>query len=182
MTDAQLQRLIAAAQQGNGEAAGQLYDRYHAQIYRFVHVRLASPQAAEDLTAEVFIRMVDRLTQYDDRGLPFGAWLYQIARNLLIDSHRRREKVAFVPLEEAPHLHSVGDVVERAAQKQLLSEQLLAGLERLESQEREVLELRFLAGLTAAETAEFLAESLTAVKSRQHRALKHLRALLPPDL
>ncbi len=174
--------LISRAQKGSGEAAGQLYDLYQPQIYRFIQVRLASTAAAEDLTGEVFLRMVDHLPQYDDRGRPFAAWLYQIARNLLADSYRRTGQTELLPLERAERVPTPDEAVENAAARRIATGSLLDLVADLDPIFREVVELRFLAGLSLAETADLLGESIAAVKSRQHRALQALRVRLPQEI
>lgn len=171
-------QLIRQAKAGVGEAAGRLYDRYQPQIYRFVRVRVGCSQTAEDITGEVFTRMVDSLPAYHDRGVPFSAWLYQIARNLLTDWYRRSGTGKMVALEEAENLGTYREGVELAAGKSLASEKIHRFLDQMEPAFREVITLRFLAGLSVAETAALLDESVAAVKSRQHRALKKLKARL----
>ena len=81
--------LARKAQQGSVEAVGELYDRHRPQIFRFAWSRLGHRQLAEDVTAEVFARMVKSIGDYQVLDLPFQAWLYRIARNLIIDHYRR---------------------------------------------------------------------------------------------
>ena len=108
--DAAIERLVEAARAGDAEAFGQLFDRYHGPVYRFVASRVARPADAEDLTQLVFVKALEALPRYEARGAPFGGWLFRLARNTVIDHVRTRrdhadlDAVAERPGEDAgPH-------------------------------------------------------------------------------
>src|SRR3954452_20921477 len=86
--DAALERLVADARAGDPEAFGEIFDRYHEPVYRFVVSRVHSPSDAEDLTQLVFVKALEALPRYESRGVPFGAWLFRLARNAVIDHLR----------------------------------------------------------------------------------------------
>jgi RNA polymerase sigma-70 factor, ECF subfamily len=167
--------VIRRAQNGDLVALRELYLAHHEQIYRFIWSRVHDPAHAEDLTGEVFLRMVANLSNYQDRSLPFRAWLYGIARNLVIDDYRKSRIRQYVPLESV-----AGDAVEGKSPEEL-TEQVLAftrvknALSKMAPDQREVIELRFLAGLSLNEVAAAVNKTVAAVKSLQHRGLTVLR-------
>ncbi|MFV9675921.1 MAG: sigma-70 family RNA polymerase sigma factor, partial [Anaerolineales bacterium] len=95
-------RLIERAKRGEVEAFGCLYERYLESIYRYIRTRVAEDRTAEDLTETVFLRSFESLSRYKEKGLRFSAFLYQIARNLLVDHYRQKEEE--LPLESADQI------------------------------------------------------------------------------
>lgn len=93
--------LVKRAQGGDVDAVGELYDRHHESIFRYVQSRVYDRDLAEDLTGEIFTRMVTSLPGYRLRGIPFRAWLYRIARNLVVDHYRKESGRVSVPLYHA---------------------------------------------------------------------------------
>jgi RNA polymerase sigma-70 factor (ECF subfamily) len=122
--------------------------------------------------------MIISLQKYQDRSIPFRAWLYRIARNLLLDSHRRLKFRSPLPLEAAVEYPVDTVSPERAAERTLTLEKVSRALERLAPNQREVVELRFLAGLDLEEVAEVIDKSVSAVKGLQHRGLTAIRDIL----
>jgi RNA polymerase sigma-70 factor, ECF subfamily len=171
--------LITHAQRGDVNAIGRLYDRHRESIFRYLWIRLDDQQLAEDLTGDVFMRMLDALPRYQLQGLPFRAWLYRIAHNLLVDYFRKMNHQATVPLD-AVEEQGAEDDPGRTLEQILLSERLQVALLRLESTQCEVVVLRFLAGLSLQETALTLGKTEAAIKALQHRGLSGLRRALEP--
>jgi RNA polymerase sigma-70 factor (ECF subfamily) len=136
-------------------------------------------QLAEDLTGDVFMRMLDALPRYRMQEQPFRAWLYRIAHNLLVDYFRKMNRQATVPLD-AVEEQGAGDDPDRMIEQTLLSERLQVALMRLEPTQCEVVVLRFLAGLSLQETALTLGKTEAAIKALQHRGLSGLRQALEP--
>lgn len=170
--------LIEQAQGGSVDAVGELYDFHHQPIFRYVWSRVGDKQLAEDLTGEIFVRMVTNLTTYQPAGVPFRAWLYRIARNLLVDHFRSENGRAPIPLAQIDQL---GDGKGRPApivENQLDLERIQAALVKIDPAQQEVIILRFISGLPLGEVAASLDKSVAAVKSLQHRGLKALRAAL----
>ena len=168
--------LVARAQNGGPADAGGLYSRYYLSIYRYLYYRTGDALTAEDLTAEVFLKMVRALPSYRPGIVPFQAWLYQIARNMAIDHYRRSQHYSLVELDENldgdhPNLDSLVDL-------HLTSADLVEGLKKIEETQRDVLLLRFIEGLSINETADILHKSLDAVKALQRRGLQALRTQL----
>jgi RNA polymerase sigma-70 factor, ECF subfamily len=171
------QDLVRLAQQGDREAFGALYERFAPKLYSFFSYRLNSDAAtAEDLAEDVFVRAIAKLHLYQDRGLPFAAWLYRIAGNLLIDHHRARPKHGTASIDDCQHLAE--PAAERALEDSLTSAELAKALGWLTDEQRQTITLRFLQGCNVAETAAALGRSEDAVKKLQARSLLALKKAL----
>jgi len=159
-------------------AVGKLYDRHYTRIFRYLWSRLRDPHLAEDLTGEVFARMVRDLPNYRSTGVPFKAWLYRIAHNLAVDHQRAASRHESVPLYHAEGLNVDDADPGRAVERKLTVERVVAALETLDPTQQEVVVLRFLAELSLREVAAALDKTVAAVKSLQHRGLIALRGAL----
>ncbi len=171
--------VLQRAKQGDREALGQLYEWYVDAVYRFMLYRTGDTMTAEDLTAEVFTNMIVSLPRYEDRGLPFGAWLFRIARARLADHWRsahRREKYHQEVLLQAQS--EQGDIAAEMSEARLDYLEVRQILHYLTTAEREVILLRFAAGLKNREIALVIHSNENAVKSKIRRALKKLRRIL----
>jgi RNA polymerase sigma-70 factor (ECF subfamily) len=171
--------LVSRAQQGDPTAFGELYEEYSPLVFRFLRRRVdGSDEVVEDLAEDVFVKVYEKLDRYVERGLPFTAWLYRIAHNHLVDYLRSR------PRYTAHSLDDVAEIAERhapAAYGRVLDQQSLEpALARLTPEQRQAVELRFLQGLSVAETASSMTRSEEAVKKLQARALANLRRHLAP--
>jgi RNA polymerase sigma-70 factor (ECF subfamily) len=176
--------IVRRAQTGDSEAFGELYDRYVDVVYRYVQYRVSSTALAEDLTSETFLRALRRITSYTWQGRDFGAWLVTIARNLIADhykSGRYRMEVATSDLVEAG-----ADRSEEGPEGEVLAgltnAALLDAVKQLNSEQQECIALRFLQGMSVAETAQIMGKNEGAIKALQYRAVKSLSRLLPEDL
>jgi RNA polymerase sigma-70 factor, ECF subfamily len=166
---------IVLAAQEDTAAFGDLYDRYLDRIYRYVRSRVPSRDEAADLTQEIFLRALDALPAYQDRGLPFAAWLFRIARNAVTDAYRRRRRDWSIDALPAWLSSADGNAPDDAALRREALEQLAALIARLDPAKRDLLALRFAAGLTAAEIALITGRSEAAVKKQMSRTLNHLK-------
>jgi RNA polymerase sigma-70 factor (ECF subfamily) len=176
--------IVTRAQAGDAEAFGELYDRYVDVVYRYVQYRVANAALAEDLTSETFVRALRRLSSYTWQGRDFGAWLVTIARNLIADhfkSGRYRLELATSDLVEAGADRSE-DGPEREVLAGITNEILLAAVAQLGAEQQECISLRFLQGMSVAETAQIMGKNEGAIKALQYRAVKSLSRLLPEDL
>ncbi|MCS6869885.1 MAG: sigma-70 family RNA polymerase sigma factor [Anaerolineae bacterium] len=171
------QALIKAAQRGDQNAFATLYRAYVDKIYRYILFRVESAQTAEDLTAEVFLRMVESLPSYEDRSTPLLVWLYRVAHARVVDHYRRYKRTA----EQTP-LDSVEIRADPELDSALLTEyrtdQLRAALNRLTDAQRQVITLRFIEGYNLETTAQLMEKTVDAVKALQYRALQALAAAL----
>jgi RNA polymerase sigma-70 factor (ECF subfamily) len=171
--DDAINRLVAAAQDGDPEAFGSLFDHYHAPVYRYVAARVRRPSDAEDLTQLVFVKVLEALPRYQARGVPFGGWLFRLARNVVIDHIRtRREHVTLDLAAERPATEGGPD--ELAALRQEL-DSVATALRRLTPEQREAIELRFFAGLSAKEAAMAMDRQEGTVRGLQFRGIAALR-------
>lgn len=169
--------VVRRAQNGRISALQELYLSHHQQIFRFVWSRVHDPDLAEDLTGEVFLRMLANLSQYEDRSLPFRAWLYRIARNLMIDHHRKIGSRQIMPLDDLSGEPGEEKSPEELAERNMTLVHVQQMLEQMKPDEREVVELRFLAGLSLKETALVINKTVAAVKALQRRGLVTLRSI-----
>lgn len=174
-----ISELVARAQRGDVEAVGAIYDRYVDRLYRFARFRLADASDAEDLVQVVFLKMIDALPRYRSRGTPFGAWLFRIARNALIDARRVRR--VHEPLQAAAESPSGARGPEELAVVASDIRALESALGELTDDQREVIGYRFFAGLSPSEIAEVTGRREGAVRALQFRALGALRRHLSDD-
>lgn len=173
-SDVDFDDVLERARQGSGGALRRLYDSLNGQVAGYLRVRGAADVDAA--TNEVFHRAFDRLDRFKGNETGFRSWIFTIAHNLLIDEHRkqiRRPKVV-ASLDPARHESAGGDV-EAEAIANLGAGDVDQILQTLTANQRDVLHLRLVAGLTLAETAEVLDRPLGAVKSLQHRGVEALR-------
>lgn len=152
----------------------ELYERYSPRVFGYLFQRLnGNAEEAEDLTADVFTRVYEKIEGFQPQGAPLSAWVFRIAHNRLIDAIRRRPRQSQVTLDEAPEL-AAGPVF-NGIDQQVAFEQIKHGLTRLTNEQRQVIELRFLEGKTLAETAAIVSRNEDAVKKLQARGLASLR-------
>jgi RNA polymerase sigma-70 factor (ECF subfamily) len=181
--DEEVWGLVEAAQRGDAEAFGQLYDRYVGAVHRYAYARLGDRTLAEDVTSETFLRALRRIGTVSYRGRDVGAWFVTIARNLMLDhfkSGRARYEVMTGDARDTDRTVTEGP--EGAVLHRLTSEELLRCVRRLAPDQQECIVLRFLQGLSVAETAEVMERNAGAVKALQHRAVRRLAELLPDGI
>lgn len=176
MTENAEDQTVKAASRGDPEAVAHLYELYHTGIFRFLYYRTGSQVYAEDLTSEVFLRMVRSLVGFQQGKGTFAAWLYQIARRVLYDWYRSN---AAHPLVELAETHAdPAPQPDEAAAKRVEHATLAQAMRLLPADQQDVLILRFINGLSLAMTAEAVHRSIDAVKGLQSRGLQKLRSIL----
>ena len=173
--------LAARAAGGDRAAYAGLYERYIDKIFRYISYKVADRALAEDLTSQTFLKAWDAIGDYEFRNHPFGAWLFRIAHNLVVDHHRSKKEV--VTLDDASR-----QLEHKASQDEIRPEKMLAELissarvrsaiERLTEEQQQVLILRFFEGLSTGEVAELMGKRRGAIRGLQFRALSALRELL----
>ncbi len=176
MTNASNDELVTRAQDGAAEAISCLFENNYQKIYRFLYYRVGDTHIAEDLTSEVFLKMIQALPGYRIRNVPFQAWLFQIARNLAIDHHRKQALHMNTELHE--NIKEPAQPMDEIIEKRLSSELLHSTLKKLTDDQRDVIILRFIEGMSLTQVAGILHKSEDAIKGLQHRALISLRGLL----
>ncbi len=157
------------------EAFGELYEQYVRRIYNYVYYRTGNVQDAEDLTARIFFRAMSHIGAYQDKGLPFSAWLYRIARNLVANWHRDQSRRQILALDDFVQWHISDAGPEMAAQLLEDKEQLLSAIRRLPAERQELLIFKFVDRLSNTEVGEIMGRSEGAIKSLYHRTLVALR-------
>jgi RNA polymerase sigma-70 factor (ECF subfamily) len=168
--------LIRQATEGDEAVMSALYERYRDGVFRYLYYRVGDRHTAEDLTSEVFERMLRFIGSFKPPSSSFQAWLYQIARNLAIDHSRRMKVRNHLSLEE--ELIDQTNDIDTTVERRLNSETLAKALRKLPEEQRDVILMRFVSGMPIAETAQALHKSENAVKGLQRRALIALRDIL----
>jgi RNA polymerase sigma-70 factor (ECF subfamily) len=169
------EEVLMRASQGDRDSFGQLYERYIERIFNYVYYRTGNLHDAEDLTARVFQRAMNHIQNYTDRGVPFSAWLYRIAHNLVANWHRDRSRRQEIPLNEVPVLPSRGDHPEKNLVRFQEEDALLRLIRRLPADRQNLLILKFVENLSNAEIGQIMGRSEGAIKSLYHRTLLALR-------
>ncbi|WP_042385628.1 ECF subfamily RNA polymerase sigma factor, BldN family, partial [Streptacidiphilus melanogenes] len=173
--------LVERAQDGDGEAFGRLYDHYADTVYRYIYYRVGGRATAEDLTSETFLRALRRIGTFTWQGRDFGAWLVTIARNLVADHFKSSRFRLEVTTGEMLDSNQVEPSPEESVLESLSNAALLEAVRRLNPQQQECVTLRFLQGLSVAETARIMGKNEGAIKTLQYRAVRTLARLLPSD-
>ena len=168
--------IVRRAQSFDEDALKSLYETYYPKIYGYAFLQMGDVQAAEDLASDVMLKMIESIKSYQFKGLPFGAWVFRIARNRLIDLHRRRKRRGEVDLSEtlAGTLASPLSMAERALERG----QLQVAMKHLTDEQRQVIVLKFIQGFDNRSIGRIMGRSEGAIKSLQHRALHALRRVL----
>ena len=166
---------LARAAEGDSEAFGILYDRYIGRIYNYIYYRTGNQHDAEDLTSRVFTRAIKHIPKYEDRGLPFSAWLYRIAHNLVANWHRDNSRRQIVELDEGYRLPSNQELPEAKVVRSEQEEFLLELVSQLPEERQQLLILKFVDHLSNAEIGEVMGRTEGAIKSLYHRTLLNLR-------
>ena len=177
-----LRALVELARDGDAEAFGQLYDHYVSGVFRFIYYRVGSRQLAEDLTSETFVRGLKAIQRFTWQGKDFGAWLTTIARNLIADHFKSSRSRLEIVSDDIPE----GRVPARSTEEDVLAlisnELLFDAVNSLPPEQRDCILMRFIQGMSIAETAAALKRSEGAIKQLQLRAVRSLAKRVPSDL
>lgn len=165
--------LIERAKQLDKAALAELYRRYYDDVYRYVFYKLRNKADTEDITGEVFLRMIDSLPSFRWKGVSFLAWLYRIAHNLIVDLLRRRSSRTIEALESAEEVTSGSDIEEELVRR-MEEQDLRRAIFHLPERYREVIYLKFQQGLSNREVAIIMNMSSGAVNSLRFRAIRAL--------
>ena len=168
--------LVQRAQALEDSALASLYSTFYPRIYSYAFLHLGDVQTAEDLTSEVMLKVMESIKKYRFKGLPFSAWVFRIARNKLIDLHRRRKRRGEIDLTQP--LATMQASPQVMAERALDRGQIQLALKHLTEEQRQVIVLKFVEGFDNASVARVLGRSEGAIKSLQHRALNSLRRIM----
>ena len=156
-----------------------LYEEYYDRIARYAYAHVGNRADAEDIAGEVFLKALESLKSYKERGIPIQAWLFKIAHNLVVDYLRKMTKRTTVPIDTVQIESGMNPVT--VAEKNIEMERVAKAMEQLTIEQREVLGLRFFAGLTSKEAGSILNKSDGAIREMQRAAIEKLRKLLIAD-
>lgn len=168
------------------DAFGSLYERHVTAIYRYVYYRVGNMEDTEDLTARVFARALKHIHNYNDRGLPFTAWLYRIAHNVVANFHRDNKRHPSVPLEDIGVEHEVShddhaDATDLRIDSERERQKLIEAIRQLPEERQQLIVLKFVQQLQNAEIGQIMNRSEGAIKSLYHRTLAQLREMMGDD-
>ncbi len=167
--------ILKRAAQGDEDAFGALYQRYVGRIYNYVYYRTGNQHDAEDLTARVFLRAMRHIHNYQDRGVPFSAWLYRIAHNLVANWHRDNSRRQEISLDDVYVVNHSPEHPEAALLQSEEREALLEVIRQLPPERQQLLILKFVEHLSNAEIGQVMGRTEGAIKSLYHRTLLSLR-------
>lgn len=180
----QEKELIERAQKGDGPALAELYQANASKVYRYIYLRVQNSAESEDLTQQVFLKVLDAIKSFKWSGAPFAAWLIRIAHNEIVDHFRKEKKAKTVPLDErfgTPELDLGGADPSAIAETSIEIGRMMTALERLPKAQKEVISLRFTSGLSITEVAGVLGKSEGTIKALQFNGVMSLRKLLYGD-
>jgi RNA polymerase sigma-70 factor (ECF subfamily) len=180
--DEAIERFVEAAKDGDPEAFGSLFDHFYGPVHRYVAARVGRPSDAEDLAQLVFVKALEALPRYELRGVPFGGWLFRLARNVVIDHVRTRHE--HVTLDVIVQKSTDDGGPDELAVLRQDMDSVAHALRRLTPEQREAIQLRFFAGLSAKEAAVAMGRQEGTVRGLQFRAIAALRRELgiAPDI
>lgn len=170
--------LLAEWAKTDSAAFGELYTRYVRKIYNYVYYRTGNHHEAEDITARVFYRAMAHISNYRDRGVPFSAWLYRIAHNLVANWHRDRKRQDVVALDDYMMSGQHSDFPEAMTESEEEQARLLSSIRDLPPERQQLLILKFVEHLSNAEIGAIMDRTEGAIKSLYHRTLLSLRSIL----
>ena len=157
------------------EAFGEIYERYLDKIYNYIYYRTGNQQDAEDLTAKVFYRAMAHIENYVDKGVPFQAWLYRIAHNLVANFHRDKGRRKIIPLDDYVAHTLRTEAPDKQAESSEQEAILMDAIRRLPADRQQLIILKFIEQKSNQEIGEIMGRTEGAIKSLYHRTLLSLR-------
>lgn len=168
-------RELVQLAKSNKDAFGEIYERYLTKIYNYIYYRTGNQQDAEDLTAKVFYRALSHIENYVDKGVPFQAWLYRIAHNLVANFHRDKGRRKIIPLDDYVAHTLKSDAPDKQAEVSEQTGHLMEAIQRLPADRQQLIMLKFIEQKSNAEIGEIMERTEGAIKSLYHRTLLSLR-------
>jgi len=177
-----LKELVEKAKNYDTEAFGQLYDVYFDKIFGYVYYKIGNRFEAEDIAEQVFLKALEKIPEFEWRGVPFSSWLFRIASNLVIDHYRSGKYEVVDIADEADSLADHSCNPEQFAIRESERSEIVAAIRTLTEEQQQVVIMRFIAGMTNEEVAQAINKNIGAVKALQHRAIGALGRVLGRDL
>lgn len=175
LTPEQIDALVLSAQDGDKNAFGHLYDHFFEKLYRYVYFRVNAGEV-EDLLEDIFVKVWTKLEKYQKRDVSFGAWLYRVAYNSIVDHHRSHRSLAQIDPRMKDESREAAP--EERTQSRMMAEKVREAVSQLREPYRRVVTLKFLMGLSNEEVAEIMGERVGNIRVIQFRALKQLKIAL----
>ena len=160
----------------NEAQLAELYEEYYDRITRYAYVHIGDRNDAEDIAGETFLRALKTLDSYQERGVPMQAWLFKIAHNLIVDYLRKKTKIKIQAIDISPLADDEDPTV--MVEKKVQLEKVKKAMINLTDDQREVIGLRFLGGMTSREVAQVMNKNDGAVREMQRAAIEKLRNIL----
>lgn len=171
--------LVDRASKGSGEAFGQLYQLYVDRIYTYIYYKTGHIVDAEDLTEQVFIKAWEAIRRFRFEGKPFAAWLFKVARNVVIDHYRTRK--SNTDLSEVMAVMAQEGDPEDFAQRRATAQALMSAIHRLTDEQQQVILLKFIDGMGNSEISAAMGKKEGAIRALQYRALLALQRILQDE-
>ena len=168
-------KALVESAKSDKEAFGALYERYLPKMYNYIYYRTGNPHDAEDLTARLFFRAFSHIGNYEDRGVPFQAWLYRIAHNLVANWHRDQGRRKIIALDDYVAHSLISEAPDRLTEDLEERQQMIQAVRRLPEDRQQLLLLKFIEQLSNAEIGQIMGRTEGAIKSLYHRTLLTLR-------
>lgn len=171
-----IQILIHDARNGDKNAFGEIYDRYIDAVYRFVYFRIGEKYNTEDVTEQTFVSIFEHIREYEEKGLPFEAWLFRIARNKIIDYYRKQKPR--VGLENIVDLEDPKRGPEKYTEESFDHEHMMTCIRQLPDSYQEIIILKFIEEKENEEISVLLDKPISHIRVLQSRALQKLRSIM----
>jgi RNA polymerase sigma-70 factor (ECF subfamily) len=169
--------LVQRAQHNDSQALTEIYEAYFDKIYRYIVMRIRNEMEAEDLTQQVFMKVLQSISSFKSQGVPFSSWVYRIAHNQVVDFLRQQNRKSTVDIEGLP-LPDTGDDPQHIMEQEYDIKTLKMAMQHLTEAQQEVLALRFTGEMPIAQCAQVMGKSEGAIKALQHSAVQALRKAL----
>jgi RNA polymerase sigma-70 factor (ECF subfamily) len=177
-----INKSVRSAQEGSATAIAELYDYFYGKIYRYIYFKTGNVADAEDLTEDVFIKMMESISSYKLLDVPFSSWLFRIAHNRIVDHYRKISRKPTAPLDNIRNItDDSSEDMENKVDIDISIKKVYSAMEKLTNLQQEVLSLRFAAGLSIKETSIAMESNENAVKAVQHAAIANLRKALAQE-
>ena len=171
-----IEMLVNKARTGDKDALTELYGVFREKIYRYVFFKCGNHADAEDITNEVFLRMIQSIANFQWKGIGFSSWLFKIASNLVVDYYRNKSRRNIESIEDRDYIGETNwEQISEFLDNRDLFQAIYKDTEDLTDLQKEVVNLRFVGDLSLKETAEAMSKNVNSVKAIQHAAIKKLK-------